>query len=266
MIFYFSGTGNTRWAAKLLAEKTGEQLVYIPDAMADKSARTIGKEERIGFAFPVHGWRPPKLVRAFVRGLRLQNEEGKPLAETGQRPYCYALCTAGDTIGQSIEYLEKDLKESGLYLDAAFSLLMPESYVGLPLMDVDPKEKELRKKASAARDLEGHIRCISEKVKTRKHLIKGPLPWLFSGLIGGFFVKYLVTDKPFRIKEERCIRCGRCATICPVRDIEGKPGKMPTWKHNGHCLTCFSCYHHCPKHAIEFGNRTKHKGQYFFED
>ena len=33
MIFYFSGTGNTRWAAKELAERTGEKLLFIPDEM-----------------------------------------------------------------------------------------------------------------------------------------------------------------------------------------------------------------------------------------
>ena len=33
MIFYFSGTGNTRWAAERLAQETGERLLFIPDEM-----------------------------------------------------------------------------------------------------------------------------------------------------------------------------------------------------------------------------------------
>ena len=33
MIFYFSGTGNTRWAAQILADATGEELRYIPDEL-----------------------------------------------------------------------------------------------------------------------------------------------------------------------------------------------------------------------------------------
>ena len=33
MIFYFSGTGNTRWVAKQLAEATGETLYFIPEEM-----------------------------------------------------------------------------------------------------------------------------------------------------------------------------------------------------------------------------------------
>ena len=33
MIFYFTGTGNTRWAAQLLAEATDDELHYIPDEL-----------------------------------------------------------------------------------------------------------------------------------------------------------------------------------------------------------------------------------------
>ena len=31
MIFYFSGTGNTKWAVEKLAEKTGDEVVFLPD-------------------------------------------------------------------------------------------------------------------------------------------------------------------------------------------------------------------------------------------
>jgi len=55
-----------------------------------------------------------------------------------------------------------------------------------------------------------------------------------------------------------------CAEVVPAADIEGGKGQEPTWKHNGSCLTCFACYHHCPQHAIEFGRQTKKKGQYWY--
>ena len=150
MIFYFSGTGNTRWAAERLAEVTNEQLVYIPDVIKGSCEFNIRRDERIGFVFPVHGWRPPKLVRKFIEKLDIlwgHDDFDAPL------PYVYAVCTAGDSIGKTIEILADDLQANGLKLNAAFSLIMPESYVGLPFMDVDPKEKEERKKAKAREDL-----------------------------------------------------------------------------------------------------------------
>lgn len=270
MIFYFSGTGNTRWAAERLAEVTNEQLVYIPDVIKGSCEFNIRRDERIGFVFPVHGWRPPKLVRKFIEKLDIlwgHDDFDAPL------PYVYALCTAGDSIGKTIEILADDLQTNGLKLNAAFSLIMPESYVGLPFMDVDPKEKEERKKASAYQDL---LR-FEQDIINRKHtteLVKGPIPWFFSGPVGSFFVNRLVTDKRFHVEEDRCIRCGKCAEVCPVHDIEGGKGMLPKWKHNGKepyadeepCLTCFTCYHHCPTHAIEFGRQTQKKGQYYFKE
>ena len=37
MIFYFSGTGNSKWAAKTLALETDETLVSIPEVMKRKT-------------------------------------------------------------------------------------------------------------------------------------------------------------------------------------------------------------------------------------
>ena len=142
MIFYFSATGNTRWAATKLAATTGEQLVYIPDVMDGDCTFRLAERERLGFVFPVHGWRPPLLVRRFIEKLNIK---------TTPDNYCFALCTAGDSIARTIDILAADLAKKGLSLDAAYSLLMPEAYVGLPFMDVDTEEKELKKKQKAAR-------------------------------------------------------------------------------------------------------------------
>lgn len=254
MLFYFSGTGNTRWAARQIAERTGENCLFIPEVMKRECRFTLKEGERLGFVFPVHGWRPPLLVRKFISQLQLTMEG---------HHYCYALVTAGDTIAETIKILQDDLQARGWTLNAAFSLIMPESYVGLPFMDVDSKEKETAKIEKAREQLVTFANAIAERKEDEWHLMKGPIPKFFSGPVGGFFVRHLVKDKPFRVVESRCIKCGKCAKVCPVGNINCGEGKVPVWLHNGLCLTCFSCYHHCPCHAIEFGNRTKKKGQYW---
>lgn len=135
MIFYFSCTGNTRWAAEMLATELREELVDM--AHDSRDSYHLEEDERIGFCFPVHGWRPPVLVRRFIDKLVIENADGH---------FCWALCTAGDDIGQSMEYLNDDLKRNGLQAQSLFSLIMPESYVGLPFMDVDKPEKEMAKR------------------------------------------------------------------------------------------------------------------------
>lgn len=257
MIFYFSATGNTRWAARFLAEATGESLIDMAQTETLATDYTLREGERIGFVWPVHGWRIPKIVDFFIsHRLHIRNAQGH---------YCYSVCTAGDTVALAMDYLQKALSKQGLKIHSAFSLIMPEAYVGLPLMDVDTLEKEKEKKTTAKASLAE----IAEDVKLRRkdifRLIKGPLPWLFSVPIGGFFARYLITDKPFHADRNKCTACGRCAKVCPVGDISYDDKGLPQWNHNTRCLTCFSCYHHCPAKAIAYGNRTKHKGQYYFE-
>ena len=280
MIFYFSGTGNTRWAAIKLASATQERLIDIAEEMrrmktsgAEKTEPFILKEgERLGFVFPVHGWRVPRLVREFISRLRLSLVENSSAETSIHSPFIYAVCTAGDTIGLTIENLNDTLSENGTLsslglseISSAYSLIMPESYVGLPFMDVDPKEKEIKKKEKSALELE----VICEEVFNRKEginrLVKGPVPWFFTKIVGGFFEHVLITDKRFHVTKEKCVKCGICANVCPVSDIEGRKGEMPKWLHHKDCLTCFCCYHHCPHHAIEFGHQTQKKGQYYFK-
>lgn len=256
MIFYFSGTGNTKWAAEHLSLATNEPLVNMADAINNSKDYCLDSGERIGFCFPVHGWRPPILVRKFIERLHIRNYSGN---------YCYAVCTAGDNIGKTIDILRDDLQARGLCLDSAFSLIMPESYVGLPFMDVDKPDNERRKKEQAARNLDEYTPYIIERRRGIEKLTRGRWPYINSHIIGSFFTQRLITDKPFHVESTRCVECGKCTEVCPVDDIKGGKGQQPEWKHNGSCLTCFSCYHHCPTHAIEFGSRTRDKGQYYFD-
>lgn len=196
------------------------------------------------------------IFRKFIKRLVIDNAAGH---------YCYALCTAGDNIGETIDILSYDLKAVNITLDSAFSLIMPESYVGLPFMDVDTEENEKRKKNKAAADLERFSRMINNGRTGIRELVVGRWPRLNSRLIGGFFTKHLITDKPFKVTSDKCISCGLCAKACPVGNVVWHNGGQPAWKHDGTCLACFSCYHHCPTHAIEYGSRTKGKGQYYYK-
>ena len=288
MIFYFSGTGNTRWAAIKLASATQERLIDIAEEMrrmkTSGAAKTepfilSNKGERLGFVFPVHGWRVPRLVRDFISRLQVSlasnsstSADLQDRSATHYIPFTYAVCTAGDSIGKTIENLNDilstntSLSNLGIRkVSSAYSLIMPESYVGLPFMDVDPKEKEIRKKERSAQELE----VICEEVFNRKEevfrLVKGILPWFMTKVVGGFFEHVLITDKRFHVTADKCVKCGICANVCPVKDIEGGKGKTPEWLHHKDCLTCFCCYHHCPHHAIEFGHQTQKKGQYYFK-
>lgn len=255
MIFYISGTGNTRWAANLISERTGEKLIDISKETNKQHEYNLEECERIGFCFPVHGWRPPLIMRNFIKRISINNKTGH---------YCFALCTAGDTIGETMKILGGDLEERGIHLDSSFSLIMPESYVGLPFMDVDTPENEARKKLKASTELNLYAELIKNKEKDIEKLTIGKWPKINSRLIGSFFTRHMITDKHFHVTAKKCINCGICEKSCPVNNITMTGQNFPQWKHDGSCIACFSCYHHCPKHAIEYGLMTKNKGQYYF--
>ena len=287
MIFYFSGTGNTKWAASKLAAATREDLISIaPYMRADDSSHNLAEpfilkeNERLGFVFPVHGWRVPKLVREFISKMKIQRDSSDATAKNKakaddylkNRPFAYCVCTAGDSIGLTIENLNEVISQNpslqalGITeVSSSYSLIMPESYIGLPFMDVDPKEREIRKKENAAQELAVVCEEIFDRKEGISRLVKGPIPWFFTKVVGGFFENVLITDKRFHVEKDRCVKCGICANVCPIGDIKGGHGEYPVWLHQKDCLTCFTCYHHCPHHAIEFGKQTQKKGQYYFK-
>ena len=52
MIFYFSATGNSKYAAGRIAASTEDRLISLKDAVRGRSYRyDVSREERIGFVF-----------------------------------------------------------------------------------------------------------------------------------------------------------------------------------------------------------------------
>lgn len=245
MIYYFSGTGNSRYCAARLASLTADSFSFIPD-----TSFCSGEDKVLGFVFPVYSWGVPPLVLQFIKQL-----------PSDYRPdYIYAVFVCGDETGNAPRMFEKALAAKGLSATAIVSLIMPNNYVLLPGFDVDSKEVELLKLSNCDERIKWIGECISNRDCVRDY-VAGPYPRLKTALVYPLFRKWGIIRKLWK-HTDKCTRCGICAGVCPMKNITiGETG--PVFADN--CVSCLACYHHCPYKTIQYGQFTKDKGQYFFK-
>ena len=67
MILYFSGTGNSKYAAEQIAGITGDELVSLNDKIKNNDYRDMKDAERLIIVTPTYAWRIPKIVDDWIR-------------------------------------------------------------------------------------------------------------------------------------------------------------------------------------------------------
>ena len=250
MIFYFSGTGNSYWAAKEIADIQQERLYAIADEMGKRDNSflyKLEKGERIGFVFPIYAWAPPKMVLDFVEKLSFTGYD---------QNYTFALCTCGAEAGNGMDIFRKALRKKKLSLDSAFSLQMPDNCV--VLFDVDSPSEEKEKLEHSQRQILTINKIIAGRIKGEYHVKKGSMKGLKSGLIAPLFQTMFIRPEKF-FATDRCIGCGLCETVCPSKII--KVDRKPYWNTKG-CTFCLACINRCPVEAIQYGKSTQGRGRY----
>lgn len=251
MIFYFSATGNSLWAARQFSQHFDMAAVSVDEAMKKGSVSfDVSGSRFVMFVFPVHSWGPASTMLKFIRTMNLSGISGKPV---------YAVCTCGDDCGQTDKALQKVLAEKGIRLDGTYSVTMPNSYIILPYFDIDAPEVQQRKLNEAPARI-AEIEKAIEDGDSGKGLYKsGSGAWFKTNVINFGFRKYIQGETAFRVTD-KCISCGLCAKICPESNIRMNEKGHPVW--DTHCVQCLACIHRCPELAIEYGKISVGKGRY----
>ncbi len=240
MIYYFSGTGNSKLAAKLLAKELDEEARDIAEFFKNPGPVQIRASESLGIIFPVYAWGLPGIVERFL-----------PYLDIASNAFCYAVCTCGDDAGGAVEYLKKRLP-----IVSGYSLQMPNNYI--VLYDVDDEQTQRRKLIAA----KARIPQIAANIRQKKPVFevhRGRFPSLKTAIVHPVFRTFAMRSKPF-YAEGTCTACGLCARICPTGNIAIMDGK-PVW--GDACEQCMSCINRCPVRAIQYGGHTKNKGRYY---
>lgn len=66
MIFFFSGTGNSAYAASQIGEKTGDQICSINERIKAHRFYSGRELETAVFVVPTYAWRIPRLVEQWI--------------------------------------------------------------------------------------------------------------------------------------------------------------------------------------------------------
>ncbi len=247
-LYYFSATGNSLVVARDLAsEFCDARLIPITKAFE------LGSEEQadtIGIIFPVYMFGLPLIVADFLRTLKVK-----------KGTYIFSVATLGGLSGRAHSLARKILKAAGNDLACGFSVIMPGNYT--PLYGAITKEQQDK----IFRREKARVKEIAQLVREHKSGIFEEKPFLANFLLYVLLYRVGSAQIPSSAKgfwiTDVCTKCGRCAKVCPVVNIEMENGK-PRWLD--HCQHCMACLQWCPVEAIQYKKTTLGKKRYHHPD
>ncbi|MDR2782398.1 MAG: EFR1 family ferrodoxin [Treponema sp.] len=245
-IYYFSGTGNTLWSARRLAELLPSQACEIFNIAAEMGRTSVTIEaDAVIVLFPAYAYQTPSMVRRFLLRAEIR------------APYIAALATFGSDPGGALAEASRILKRKKTPLSFAGGIPCVENYI--TIFGVPSRETKEKRLAMQRRATENMARMIGERKIKRVGLTFRPFSALISSLFRAakrLFVKgYKVTN--------RCNGCTLCARICPagaVTIIENKPVFSTACEH------CQACLNWCPMRAIRYIRITPDSERYHHPD
>ena len=247
MIFFFSGTGNSKYAARRIADALGDTLLSLNDRIRAGDTTPVDTGEQLVIVTPTYAWRIPRIVRDWLLRTELRGTK-----------QVWFVMTCGSELGNADRYNRALCRAKGLGCMGTAQLVMPENYIA---MFGVPQAEEARKiVARAEPDLDRAIAAIRAGLPfapTRSNLYDR----FMSGPVNPIFYSLCVKANAFTVSDA-CTGCGQCARRCPTGSIALRGGK-PVWgKACTHCMACI-CY--CPAEAIEYGKKSRGKPRYRFE-
>lgn len=245
MIFYFTSTGNSKYIAEKISEKTEYEIKNIAECVQKEAYSFILKDgERVGFIVPVYFCGIPLMVTEFLKKLKLDSGH-----------FTYAVLDYGSYPWAAEEMMRKAYK-----LDSSFTIHMPENYAPMFKM---PDEKAVEENLTTAdkeiEQITNAVLSLSKDEISKKSALMNTVNRVISYPVYKLsYINKRNTSK-FTVNDD-CIGCGLCESICPRKAIVIENGK-PTWQKDK-CELCLGCLQRCPKQAINYGKKTLKSGRY----
>lgn len=236
IIYYFSATGNTKWAANKFKDNFKKEDIVVEV----KSMEKADNVELAGYDFivigtPVHAEAAPKFVMDFIDKL----PEGQ-----GMKAIVYS--TQGANSAAAADIISDVLEKKGYTIMVQTYIKMSNNYyfgVGK-----EPTPEKITKNLTEA---EKKIsRVTSEFIKGNQYKNCVSLIRIAMGKITGkSFNRYLPKISTKLTSTDECTKCGLCLRNCPHKNITFENGHAV---FHTYCMMCTRCIHICPKNAIRY--------------
>lgn len=245
MIVYFTGTGNSRWCARQLAEHLKDRLTDAAPYLRGGIAAELCSERPWVFVCPTYAWQPPREFVAFLDAAYL----------SGSRD-AYFVMTCGGELGVVEKTLEALCSRKGLRFRGVLEVIMPDNYL---VMFRAPEPEKARQIIRAARPVLEQGAAAVAAGKDFPPRKTGVLDRIKSGPVNRGFYRFFIKSRGFRTTDA-CVGCGKCTELCPLQNITLNNGR-PVWGER--CTQCMACLNGCPKEAVEYGKATVGKRRYW---
>ncbi|MFL8798358.1 MULTISPECIES: EFR1 family ferrodoxin [unclassified Clostridioides] len=249
MILYFSGTGNSRYIARKIAQELSDELISLNQLIKEeKTDDLISTNKPFIFVCPTYAWRLPIVVTDFIKKTKF----------LGNKKVYFIMTCGGDT-AKSINYIKKLCEYKDWQLKGMAEIKMPENYIALfPTPDKETSKQIIKE---ADKQIYKIISDINNENEFEIITPSGLGGTIKSGITNIVFYKMIINAKGFHYTD-KCIGCGKCVELCPLNNINLKNQK-PNWGNN--CTHCMACICGCPTEAIEYKNNTQNKERYYLE-
>jgi len=245
VMFYFSGTGNSKYVAELFSQNMKIPCHSIEEGI--DFAELISAGDVVGFCYPIYMSCVPRIMREFV-AQHITALKGKKIII-----FCTQLWHSGDGTRRFAALFPKN------YIDVIYTehFFMPNNMNDIPLLPVASEKSMKKTLAREKRRMDTVCNNIKNgKVKRRgfsfvSHLLGIPQAIFLSAVERR-------ANRVVRIDGD-CTQCGLCVDICPMKNFSIVDGEV---KHNGNCTMCYRCNNKCPHKAISLLIPGKVKKQY----
>ena len=226
-ILYFSSTGNSLYISQQIKEKIGGQIIYIPTYEGDGS-----EFDKLVVVTPIYSFGIPTYVYDLLPRLNRKTE-------------IVVVLNYGGMIGGADYFVYSYALRNGLNVKSLYAVKMPENftldftvpkfYLKLTLKNVDKKLNEVISSIANGETVVPRTKRTKEET-----YLKNKENWHVIG------ERFSTTNE--------CVKCGKCVSVCPAKNISLEDGKIV---FSNSCVACLGCYHRCPKKAIVYRNKKK---------